>query len=131
VASGVIVNPLATYLHDLRDIRPSGANVSETSFYGPLANLLNEIGQTLKPRVHCIINLKNQGGRLPDGGFFTADQLPRMGEPDLHAQWPARGVMEVNGTGIDNEGEDYLYPADYCIFVEFPHEVEQALLQVS
>jgi hypothetical protein len=32
---------------------------------------------------------------------------------------------------IDNEGEDYLYPADYFIFVEFPHEVEQALLQVS
>jgi hypothetical protein len=32
---------------------------------------------------------------------------------------------------IDNEGEDYLYPADYFIFVEFPYEVEQALLQVS
>jgi hypothetical protein len=32
---------------------------------------------------------------------------------------------------LDNEGEDYLYPADYFIFVEFPHEVEQALLQVS
>ena len=32
---------------------------------------------------------------------------------------------------IDNEGEDYLYPADYFIFVEFPHEVKQALLQVS
>jgi hypothetical protein len=32
---------------------------------------------------------------------------------------------------IDNEGEDYLYPADYFIFVAFPHEVEQVLLQVS
>ena len=32
---------------------------------------------------------------------------------------------------IDNEGEDYLYPADYFIFMEFPHEVEQALLQAS
>lgn len=30
---------------------------------------------------------------------------------------------------IDNEGEDYLYPADYFIFMEFPHEVTQALLQ--
>ncbi|MDO8744007.1 MAG: hypothetical protein Q7J76_02740, partial [Candidatus Brocadiaceae bacterium] len=28
---------------------------------------------------------------------------------------------------IDNEGEDYLYPADYFVFVEFPTEVEQAL----
>lgn len=32
---------------------------------------------------------------------------------------------------IDNEGEDYLYPADYFIFVDFPHSVEQALLRVS
>jgi hypothetical protein len=32
---------------------------------------------------------------------------------------------------IDNEGEDYLYPADYFIFMEFPHEVVQALLQAS
>jgi hypothetical protein len=45
------VNPLATYLRKLRDIRSSGANVPETSFYGPLANLLNDVGRTLKPRV--------------------------------------------------------------------------------
>ena len=32
---------------------------------------------------------------------------------------------------IDNEGEDYLYPADYFIFMQFPHEVEQALLKAS
>jgi hypothetical protein len=30
---------------------------------------------------------------------------------------------------IDNEGGDYLYPADYFIFMEFPRDVEQALLQ--
>ena len=32
---------------------------------------------------------------------------------------------------IDNEGEDYLYPADYFIFVDFPQEIERALLRVS
>lgn len=32
---------------------------------------------------------------------------------------------------IDNEGEDYLYPADYFIFFEFPQDVERALLRVS
>jgi hypothetical protein len=32
---------------------------------------------------------------------------------------------------IDNEGEDYLYPADYFIFMEFPQDVTQALLQAS
>jgi hypothetical protein len=32
---------------------------------------------------------------------------------------------------IDNEGEDYLYPAEYFILVDFPPAVERALLQVS
>lgn len=32
---------------------------------------------------------------------------------------------------VDNEGEDYLYPADYFTFVEFPRAVEHALLQAS
>ena len=32
---------------------------------------------------------------------------------------------------IDNEGEDYLYQANFFIFMEFPHAVEQALLQAS
>lgn len=32
---------------------------------------------------------------------------------------------------IDNEGEDYLYPATYFVFVDLPPAVEEALLQVS
>ena len=32
---------------------------------------------------------------------------------------------------IDNEGDDYLYPADSFIFMEFPQEVTRALLQAS
>jgi hypothetical protein len=32
---------------------------------------------------------------------------------------------------IDNEEEDYLYPASYFVFVDFPPVVEQALLQAS
>jgi hypothetical protein len=32
---------------------------------------------------------------------------------------------------IDNEGEDYLYPADYFILFAFPPAVERALLQVT
>jgi hypothetical protein len=32
---------------------------------------------------------------------------------------------------IDNEGEDYLYPASYFVFAEFPPAVQQALLQAS
>ena len=32
---------------------------------------------------------------------------------------------------IDNEGEDYLYPTAYFVFVDFPPAVEEALLQAS
>ncbi len=32
---------------------------------------------------------------------------------------------------IDNEGEDYLYPVAYFMFVDFPPAVQQALLQAS
>ena len=32
---------------------------------------------------------------------------------------------------IDNEGEDYLYPTDYFVFVDFPREVARALLRAA
>jgi hypothetical protein len=32
---------------------------------------------------------------------------------------------------IDNEREDYLYPAAYFVFVDFSATIEQALLQAS
>ena len=32
---------------------------------------------------------------------------------------------------IDNEGEDYLYPSDYFLFIELPRKIEQALLKAA
>ncbi len=32
---------------------------------------------------------------------------------------------------VDNEGEDYLYPATYFVFVDFPPVIKQALLRAS
>jgi hypothetical protein len=32
---------------------------------------------------------------------------------------------------IDNEGQDYLYPANFFISVNFPHEIEETLLRIS
>ncbi len=32
---------------------------------------------------------------------------------------------------IDNEDEDYLYPASYFVFMDFPPAIEQALRQAS
>jgi Type ISP C-terminal specificity domain/N-6 DNA Methylase len=95
-------DPTAAYIQDLRDIRSSGAAVKETSYYGALANLLNEVGKTLKPKVRCIINLANRGAGLPDGGLFTPDQFQRASEAQpLPGQLPSRGAIEIKGTGDD------------------------------
>jgi hypothetical protein len=42
------MNPLESYLTELRDIRRTGAAVAETSFYPALSSLFNEIGKGLK-----------------------------------------------------------------------------------
>jgi len=47
------MNPLETYLRELRDNRATGASVPETSGYPALSNLFNEIGKALKPKVRC------------------------------------------------------------------------------
>ena len=86
------MNLVETYLSELRDIRSYGAAVEETSFYGRLENLLNEIGRTLKPKVRCIINPKNAGAGIPDGGLFTPDQ---KNTDMIGGQTPSRGVVEV------------------------------------
>jgi hypothetical protein len=95
-----MTSALETYLGELRDIRASGAAVQETSGYGALANLFNVIGHSLKPKVHCLIQLKNSGAGLPDGGLFTPDQLKNTDEekPLLGVPQPSRGVIEVKGT---------------------------------
>ncbi len=41
------------YFADLGRVRASGGATGERSSYGPLANLLNAVGATLKPKVFC------------------------------------------------------------------------------
>src|SRR5258706_6071133 len=96
---------LESYLEELRAIRSSGAAVKETSGYGALANLLNAIGHTLKPKVRCFIHVKNSGAGLPDGGLFTVDQLKNTDEeaPLLGIPRPSRGVIEVKATDAEIE----------------------------
>jgi hypothetical protein len=96
------MDPVETYITELRDIRASGAAVKETSYYPALSALLNELGKSLKPRVRCIINIKNKGAGIPDGGLFTPDQFQKAssGEP-LQGQAPSRGAIEAKGTGDD------------------------------
>jgi hypothetical protein len=96
------MNPLETYLKELRDIRSTGAATDETSYYTPLANLFNELGRTLKPKVRCVINIANRGAGLPDGGLFTANQFQKAADvKPKPGAIPERGVVEVKGPAED------------------------------
>ncbi|MEA5518197.1 type ISP restriction/modification enzyme [Limnoraphis robusta] len=97
------MTPFETYIRDLQEIRATGAAVKETSYYGALEKLLNELGKTLKPKVRCVMQLKNiAGAGMPDGGLFTASQFQRK-SPDAptNPTNPERGVIEIKGTGDD------------------------------
>src|SRR5579859_1215514 len=96
------MSSLETYLTALREIRSSGEAVDETSYYGALESFLNDVGKSLKPRVRCVLQLKNRGAGMPDGGLFTEDQLKKSkGEEKSLPQTPARGVIEIKPTSDD------------------------------
>ena len=65
---------LRTYLEGLRAIHLTGEATAETSYYGQLERLLNEVGKTLSPAVTCVLTTKNRGAGVPDGGLFIARQ---------------------------------------------------------
>lgn len=96
-------DPVEGYFATLHDIHASGAGVAETSFYPALAELLNALGHKLKPRVTAIINLRNTGAGIPDGGLFTTPQLKgwEPGTDPLVGQLPARGAIEVKAPAED------------------------------
>jgi len=92
------VDALEAYLAELSASRTAGA-VPETSGYGALQALLNEIGHKLKPRVRCVINPANQGAGIPDGGLYVANQFEKGSSEPLPGQLPARGAIEVKPPG--------------------------------
>ena len=87
------------YLSDLRQVRASGGATGERSSYGPLANLFNAVGATLKPKVFCVGELADQGAGHPDFGLYSARQVQK-GWP-REGQTPERGVVEVKAVGDD------------------------------
>ena len=94
-----LTTAVETYLDDLRRIRASGGATGERSSYGPLANLLNAVGATLKPKVFCVGELADQGAGHPDFGLYAAKQVQR-GRP-REGQAPERGVVEVKSPHED------------------------------
>jgi|GEM_PF-4321282 len=66
-------HPLETYMRDVRQIHAVRAAMSETSLHSPIANLLNEVGDSLSPKVHCVMQLRDVGGGIPGGGRDGGD----------------------------------------------------------
>ena len=87
------------YFADLGRVHASGGATGERSSYGPLANLLNAIGATLKPKVFCVGELADQGAGHPDFGLYAAKQVQK-GRP-RQGQTPERGVVEVKPAADD------------------------------
>ena len=87
------------YFSHLRRVRASGGATGERSSYPALANLLNAVGATVKPRVFCVSELADQGAGHPDFGLYAARQVQR--ERAKEGQIPERGVVEVKAAGDD------------------------------
>ena len=96
------MNPLKTYLEEMNEIRSTGAGVDETSYYGPLEELLDAVGKKLKPKVHCVMQLADIGAGHPDGGFFSTSQSSDqwLDNPD-QVPVPDRGAIEVKPPSVD------------------------------
>ena len=95
----VEVDIVDEYLNRLLENHVAG--VKETSNYPALARLFNEVGKKLQ--VRCIIHPRSKGAGIPDGGFFTANQLKiaLTDEDRMLTQTPERGAIEVKGTSDD------------------------------
>ena len=87
------------YFADLGRVRASGGATGERSTYPALANLLNDGGGTLRPKVFCVIELADQGAGHPDIGLYAARQVQR-GRP-REGQTPECGVVEVKPADDD------------------------------
>ncbi len=96
---------LRDYLDNLYRIRRTGQAVPETSYYGAMETLFNTIGQALsQQRVFCVLNTRNRGAGIPDGGLFLdvdAEDV-RLDRPGFGRQ-PERGVIEAKSTAANIE----------------------------
>ncbi len=99
-----LITAVESYFADLRRIRASGGATDERSLYPPLSTLLNAVGDALKPKVHCVSDMANQGAGHPDFGLYlkrkssgSSSKAGKKSSGDL----PERGVVEVKSLGDD------------------------------
>ena len=97
--SAKLTTAVETYFAELRRVRATGGGTGERSTYPALRDLLNAVGDTLRPKVFCVVEMANQGAGQPDIGLYAAAQRQR-GRP-REGQIPERGVVEVKAADDD------------------------------
>ena len=100
-SSGKLRAAVEDYLDDIRKIRASGGGTAEASYYPPLANLLNAVGNAMKPKVFCISQLAQQGADHPDFGLYAAKQVSKGQLKKGQGALPECGVVEVKSASDD------------------------------
>ncbi len=94
-----LITAVETYFADLQEIRATGGATDERSLYPPLSTLLNAVGNTLKPKVHCVSDMANQGAGHPDFGLYvkrrSSGSRSKAGNKPSGSDMPERGVVEV------------------------------------
>ncbi len=79
---------------ELSEIRTSSPAVNEAAYYGPLANLQNEISKTLKPDAKYIMRFqtRGQGSRMAGCLLRSNFRKPVIAE-SITIQLSARGAI--------------------------------------
>lgn len=96
------MSALRDYLQGMSGIGSTGEAVAETSYYGQLEALLNSVGDSLAPKVMCVLTTRNQGAGLPDGGLFIRSRaVTQAASEAMTGRVPERGVIEAKGLDRD------------------------------
>ena len=98
-ATAKLSGAVEDYCAGIHQIRSTGGATDEKSLYGPLSNLLDTVGATLRPRVFCVQELADHGVGHPDFGLYTTQQ-GKKGQAKS-GQKPERGVIEAKGVDVD------------------------------
>lgn len=95
------MHPVEAYLANLHLV--SGHGTPETSGYPALSNLLNAVGDSLKPKITAVIHPAKGDAGIPDGALFSSKELKKHGQdsPSLLNLKPERGVIEVKPLAMD------------------------------
>ena len=96
------VSPLAMFLTSVSAVHGTGEAVPETSYYPAISRLLEDTGASLSPKVQPVINIKNRGSGIPDGGLFLVrTKGPISVDDPLSVSAPERGALEIKPPSRD------------------------------